>query len=494
MSKRGEARLPVPHRLVGEDEAPLQEHLGQVAQAQLVVQAPEHHQQHDVGGVLQEVEGGAGPLLKAASALLSIADAAGGWAGKAGNALDTTNRVLTQFAQDHSARPTLDSWGNALFGGLSVAAPAQAGAHHRRPRSAPWPTTTRGRCCPARPAPRSSGRRPRPRRSRASPGALMLRGLATGAIGTPVTSITGLDAARGGVTAAAEQPPRARDAAHTASLDALDARLGTGGKQHIAVTDAEQRLQLAMYQKAPQGTITSALGIVLQAIKEDTSMNGVQKSLLSGQERDLVAGFGGAKNPTNVLPFAQNNAGLGGLEAGFGGTAVRFGGGRDPQTEEIRKLKEELHQANDRIATLLEQVVTNTGRGGQAASAHPLLAIGGSPQPQGQMRGTGMDAMEAEDRVERAQEALIAWLEADSPRIEAQIRRIVAEAFADADVTDQGRAELIDAVAGLLASWQAVGAMHARLQGDLWQHERATARVAEAEAATAAMCGTGYQQ
>src|SRR5262249_6927132 len=61
--QRGEAGLPLAHRLVREDEAALEEHLGQVAQAQLVAQPPEDHQQDEVGRVLQVVVRRAGPLV-----------------------------------------------------------------------------------------------------------------------------------------------------------------------------------------------------------------------------------------------------------------------------------------------------------------------------------------------------------------------------------------------------------------------------------------------
>ena len=62
--ERGEARLPVADGLVAEDEAPRQEHLRQVPQAQLVAQPPQHDEQHEVGRVLQVVVGRAGPLVE----------------------------------------------------------------------------------------------------------------------------------------------------------------------------------------------------------------------------------------------------------------------------------------------------------------------------------------------------------------------------------------------------------------------------------------------
>jgi hypothetical protein len=48
-------RFPVPHRLVGKHEAALEEHLSEVPQAQLVTQAPEDNEEHDIGGILQPV-------------------------------------------------------------------------------------------------------------------------------------------------------------------------------------------------------------------------------------------------------------------------------------------------------------------------------------------------------------------------------------------------------------------------------------------------------
>jgi len=59
----GEARLPVPHRLVREDEAALEEHLGHIPQAALITQAPQHHEQDDVSGGLHVIERRAGALV-----------------------------------------------------------------------------------------------------------------------------------------------------------------------------------------------------------------------------------------------------------------------------------------------------------------------------------------------------------------------------------------------------------------------------------------------
>jgi hypothetical protein len=64
--------IPMPTsmrpNLVGELEATLKEHLGEVTQAQLVPEAPTDDEEDDIGGQLEEVEGGAGALVEGALA------------------------------------------------------------------------------------------------------------------------------------------------------------------------------------------------------------------------------------------------------------------------------------------------------------------------------------------------------------------------------------------------------------------------------------------
>ena len=52
---------------MGEHKAPLEKHLGQIPQVQLVPQPP----QHDIGGIFQVVERGSGALVEASLARLS---------------------------------------------------------------------------------------------------------------------------------------------------------------------------------------------------------------------------------------------------------------------------------------------------------------------------------------------------------------------------------------------------------------------------------------
>jgi hypothetical protein len=68
--------LPLPHRLLGEDEPAGQKHLRQVAQAQLVAQATEHNEGNDVARVLcliQHVSAAFIELLAAAAAEPAVA-------------------------------------------------------------------------------------------------------------------------------------------------------------------------------------------------------------------------------------------------------------------------------------------------------------------------------------------------------------------------------------------------------------------------------------
>ncbi len=66
---RRQLGFPVTDRLVGEHEAPDQEHLCQIAQAQLVAQPPEDDQEHDVGRHLDPVQRRAGSLIEPSPAL-----------------------------------------------------------------------------------------------------------------------------------------------------------------------------------------------------------------------------------------------------------------------------------------------------------------------------------------------------------------------------------------------------------------------------------------
>ena len=53
---RRQLRLPIANRLIAEFDPPDQEHLWQIAQAQLVAKPPKDHQCDDVGWILSAIE------------------------------------------------------------------------------------------------------------------------------------------------------------------------------------------------------------------------------------------------------------------------------------------------------------------------------------------------------------------------------------------------------------------------------------------------------
>jgi hypothetical protein len=60
----GQLALPIPYRFMCKADAPLEKHLRQVSQAQLVPMAPQHHETDYVGRILQMVEYGACPFIE----------------------------------------------------------------------------------------------------------------------------------------------------------------------------------------------------------------------------------------------------------------------------------------------------------------------------------------------------------------------------------------------------------------------------------------------
>jgi hypothetical protein len=54
---------------MGEHKPALQDHLGQITQAQLLAKPPENDEQDDIRGIVERVERGTGAFIEAASAL-----------------------------------------------------------------------------------------------------------------------------------------------------------------------------------------------------------------------------------------------------------------------------------------------------------------------------------------------------------------------------------------------------------------------------------------
>src|SRR5277367_3325091 len=90
---RRQLRLPIANRLVAEFDAPDQEHLWQIAQAQLVAKPPEDHECDDVGWILSAIENSTAAFIE-----LLIT-------GAAPEASVTPGRPLTSFR--HVRRVTL---------------------------------------------------------------------------------------------------------------------------------------------------------------------------------------------------------------------------------------------------------------------------------------------------------------------------------------------------------------------------------------------------
>ena len=90
---RCQLRLPIANRLIAEFDAPDQEHLWQIAQAQLVAKPPKDHECYDVGWILSAIENSTAAFIE----LLTT--------GAAPEASVTPGRLLTSFR--HVRRLTL---------------------------------------------------------------------------------------------------------------------------------------------------------------------------------------------------------------------------------------------------------------------------------------------------------------------------------------------------------------------------------------------------
>jgi hypothetical protein len=131
------------------------------------------------------------------------------------------------------------------------------------------------------------------------------------------------------------------------------------------VKDLQDRISIDKLQGNLPGTKRDETAL-LSYQKQNAGILGLDKADLALLTAQAVASF---KTPVvNTKPFFETNPGLGGLEAGFQSTAVRLGGGVDPQTAEIRKLTAELAAANARNTALLAEIAKNTGAHGQPAT------------------------------------------------------------------------------------------------------------------------------
>src|SRR3954447_714085 len=102
---RRQLGFPLPDRLVAEHDAADSKHLGQVAQAQFVAQAPEHHEGDDIGGVLGPVQQGARALIE----LLTARAAAEPTIALGGALRSLRNGFRSAFQAPHLRPPSMRS-------------------------------------------------------------------------------------------------------------------------------------------------------------------------------------------------------------------------------------------------------------------------------------------------------------------------------------------------------------------------------------------------
>lgn len=123
----------------------------------------------------------------------------------------------------------------------------------------------------------------------------------------------------------------------------------------------------------------ASLTASLNATSEDLRKKWAAQALIDANGGDKTSALSEAQltalNTANVRPFHENNPGLGGLQAAYGSTAVRYGGGADPRDAEIAQLKQQITNQAAQIA-LLQQIATNTKHQKTTARQNPLTVAG----------------------------------------------------------------------------------------------------------------------
>lgn len=120
-----------------------------------------------------------------------------------------------------------------------------------------------------------------------------------------------------------------KDLQNTASIDQLNGNLGQYSRDMQAVVRFES------------------------AHKKELGLSDSDIKLLSAQ---IAAGATQTNPVTNLHPFFQQNPGLGALQAGWGSSDFRLGGGEDPSTMEIRALKAIISSDNNKMTGYLREI------------------------------------------------------------------------------------------------------------------------------------------
>lgn len=168
-------------------------------------------------------------------------------------------------------------------------------------------------------------------------------------------------------------------ATNTAAQYARNAQMLMSTTSMRGTTDADMSrfanmVKIAMLEGQGPSTVQSALGLYIQAVKQNPMLSSTQKQLDILNEEKLVNPYLTRGQKAALLPpFQTPNPGMGGLEAGFQSTVVRFSGAATQQQQLILKLEEQVRQQQQQIQ-LLQQIVANTGTQKANAARTNLLA------------------------------------------------------------------------------------------------------------------------
>lgn len=174
----------------------------------------------------------------------------------------------------------------------------------------------------------------------------------------------------------------AHGAQMTPGYTPLDQAAAAAGQPHPELTRREQDLQNQLRLDSNAGNIPAERkdqAAILDFYKQFGAQ--LKPGFNASDLAVMASDFAKALQATPLAPppaFRQNQPGVGALEAGNFSTAVRFGGGKDPQLEEIRQLRQALQQANQRNEQLLSQIARNTTPGRQAARTNQITQAGGN--------------------------------------------------------------------------------------------------------------------
>lgn len=133
------------------------------------------------------------------------------------------------------------------------------------------------------------------------------------------------------------------------------------GAAKATMTDSLDAIKTAILQGQGASSLQPLFTAYAKAVINNPSLSAsAQKYDITKEQNDINKYLVNINKAATATPFTQLNPGMGAFQAGTGSTAVRFGGGQDPQTAETAKLRHELNTANQEIRQLLSQIAKNT--------------------------------------------------------------------------------------------------------------------------------------